>query len=123
MQDMMDRNRLPLKQYSLILSGTNVTGTTRAVGVPYITIDGTWRLRFNFAITSNSVTSITDLVISGVSISTAYAQALAASGPSSNLFHGRTTTANQIQMYAGVAVASWLCSGDIELASKPLFVN
>lgn len=65
MQDLMDRGRLPLKQYSLIVTGTNWT-TARAVGTPFQTLDGTWKLEGNISGTMSSATNVISLTIQGI---------------------------------------------------------
>ena len=61
----------------LQITGTSSWVTTRAVGIPYQTLDGAWRLRFNIAGTSSSVASVS-LTFTDATFKTGYDQACSA---------------------------------------------
>ena len=129
MFDIVDRNRVPLKQYSLIVTGTNWT-TSRAVGVPYQTTDGSWRLRFNITGAFSGAASAPQ------------APPLQIAGISSNMFQA-VSVANSVNLAlpglcgmlytdSGIYIIwsssqnfnqNWAVSGDVVLASKPTFVQ
>lgn len=123
-----DRNRLPLRQYNLIVTGTNWT-TYRAIGIPYQTVDGAWRIKLNIsgAMTSASRTGMTLTVanISFASTSPGDGQDISAYEPAAAAMCGAYTgTSNgQITIYhSSTTTTTYNLSGDVELASKPSFV-
>lgn len=118
------------RQYDLTVTGTGWT-TASARGVPYVTADGRWRLRFNIAgqITSTSsvVLSIAgvqfyDNGASGIGLDRQAVSAYDNSGGSqpSNCFV--TSSGDNIVLNFGAATTAITCSGDVELDSKPTFV-
>jgi hypothetical protein len=126
-------NLSALRQYDLTVTDTNWT-TTRAKGVPYKTLDGTWRLKFNITGSYSVGSSLTSLAITGIVFPatiqtfTVYADNgatdalinIARTVSSSNVLTIRGVsyvTANTILNITGVRI-----SGDVELASKPTFV-
>ena len=128
--------RLGLKQYisgtnynggaSPTISGSNVTGTIRGVFIPYQCQGGEWRLKFNFAITTNAVTVITP-AINGIAVKNTanFFQAVAATQTSS----ARTINQQETNPGTGADIVvisigggtstGFSASGDIELNSKP----
>lgn len=126
-------NLSALRQYTLTVTDTNWT-TNRAVGVPYRTLDGTWRLRFNIVGTYSIGTTLTSLAIAGIVFPapiqtfSVYADNgatdalinIARTVGSSNVLTIRGVsyvTANTILNITGVRIA-----GDLELAGKPAWV-
>lgn len=111
------------KQYSLSLTSAQ-TGfaITRAVGIPYQSIDGTWRLRGNIWVAITAATSF-NFSIQGIAwMTTQSASCMAASGFYANAY-APTGGGNQINLSAGSAVANWELSFDMELTSKPTFAE
>ena len=113
---------LPSRQYDqteFTLTGDNSWSTSRAVGIPYKTRDGVWRLRFNISGGSSSTTQVT-LTWTGIT-TIGFNQAFAVdSNASSTAMAGRAPGSNnQLELKASVTRTFWQCAGDIELASKP----
>jgi hypothetical protein len=125
--------KLGQKQY---FSGTNYNGgisptvtgvaghvTQRGVFIPYQMQDGTWRMKFNIrcTFTSNASPSITINGITGITS----AQAVNVSmypgvAPNSPAMQSTSGAADGlIYTYLAAATDRIVCSGDIELASKP----
>jgi hypothetical protein len=111
------------RQYDLTVTGTNWT-TTRAVGLPYRTIDGTWRLRVNIGGAYSSGVTSGSLAISGIVAKNVSEYRQPISGPSRGGTLGsqhayfspneNTITWNHSQTQTTVGF-----SGDVELESKP----
>lgn len=113
------------KQYDLTVTGTNWT-TTRAIGMPYRTVDGTWRLKGNVrgAISSaaNNITlTISDVTFKNISN---YQQAVIAS------VRNDATVVTTTQNYANPNASTIYLEGsgtfkqisvsfDVELEAKP----
>ena len=111
-------------QYSLSVSGTNWT-TVRAVGIPYVTTDGTWRLRFNIVGSTTTQTSNT-LTVSGVTFKSAtdFNQSVNVTSLSGFAGWGWTgINASTISIFCSSNSTSWSLSGDVELNSKPSWAN
>jgi hypothetical protein len=113
-----------LRQYSLTVTGTNWT-TTRAVGLPYQTQDGLWRLKFNiWGTTSSPASSITDLAVTGVTFKTGIYQVCAGKAvgtvPYTAMAQAKPAT-SVIEIY-GSSSTTWGAAGDVELDSKPTFI-
>ncbi|MCG8685254.1 MAG: hypothetical protein MI892_10290, partial [Desulfobacterales bacterium] len=117
-----------MKQYSEANGDFTVTGTgwttTRAVAIPYQTVDGAWRMKFNVGGTVSS--AVTDLslnlsgtvfkigqeqAITGFTTLAYYMQSRVEAG--TGIMHGRT----------GTARSTWSFSGDVELESKPTWAD
>jgi len=121
-------NLSALRQYTLSVSGTNTWVTERAVGIPYRTLDGTWRLRFNISGSHTSATT-TSLTVSGVVFKTlpgpTTRQACHAndnsggSAPSNNFCQGGSST---ISINHASANTQNTVFGDVELDGQPSFV-
>lgn len=130
-QPYVGENLSALRQYNLTVTGTNWT-TTRAKGVPYFTLDGTWRLRFNingtFAGAANSNQN-NPLLITGVTYPAIH-QAISAlwnniQGAGIAGITATVYTDGSIYAFWGNSVnynSVWAWSGDVELAAKPSFV-
>lgn len=122
-------NLSALRQYTLTVTGTNWT-TVRAVGVPYRTLDGVWRLRFNITGTTSSSSRTSYLVtISGVAFKSGAGnyQAISAFSPSGSgfalgqMFTGLGNGELTI-VHASGTTGAYSFSGDVELDAKPTFV-
>jgi hypothetical protein len=112
------------KQYTLSLSGTNSFSTTRAVGVPYKTKDGTWRFRLNLRGTISSASSGT-ITVSGVTaknVSNFY-QAVSITGGSTGGTADFIPGSSNIEYSMTSNNTSLLISGDIELDSVPTITD
>jgi hypothetical protein len=110
------------KQYTLTVTGTDWT-TSRAVGMPYKTIDGAWRLTFNIYGTLSAASSKA-LTVAGVVFKTGGDQASSVKGDSASgwgIAYCNTGT-GIIAVYLNASVAGFCVSGDVELGSKPTFV-
>lgn len=117
-------NLSALRQYTLSVSGTSSWVTSYAVGVPYQTLDGQWRIRINIEGTS-SINTPVDLTITGVVFKTtgSVGQALAvwSNGAAGN--YGRANSgANTIRMLCTANSTQWGVTGDVALDDKPSFV-
>jgi hypothetical protein len=112
------------KQYDLTVTGTGWT-TTRAVGVPYQTINGVWRMKFNMYGTIASGTR-SGLSVNVTGVVSAYAQAISALTDNASLSFYRAYSGASTNLldfsHASGTTTTYFYSGDIELASKPSFV-
>jgi len=134
--------RMGLKQYRIgtAYNGGNTPAIAITVGtlnqsegllVPYQLQDGTWRLKFNFDISTtgtfafNSITVGLSGITSGnigvlnylaISVASGSGGCYGSAGMSKN-----TTSTNNLIFITGVATVAgtWLFSGDVSLASKP----
>jgi hypothetical protein len=114
-----DRNRAPWKVYNLVLTSTPAGwATSRAIGVPYQLLDGSWRFKFDIYATLSSSANFT-FAIQGISSSLAY-QAITAElfRPTAGYMSGNVVTVSAATAYTEVSV-----SGDIPLSTKPTFVE
>ena len=111
-----------LKQYTLSVSGSNSWSTSYAVGVPYVTDGGVWRLRFNIKGTHTSAAS-TDLTVANVDF--ANDQAITQKSNVSNyaIAYVRTASSGLIDTRSGASSTDTAVSGDVALAGKPSFVD
>jgi hypothetical protein len=128
-------NFVALKQYygnssdgpgSFNVTGTGWT-TTRAVAIPYQTIDGAWRLKFNIRGSLSVADTAVTLTISGVTFKSGGTQAISVSQDTS------TTANTRRQRVTGgtgtfigtfdTAITDFTASGDIELDSKPTWAD
>lgn len=115
-----------LRQYTLTVTATNWT-TTRAVGIPYQTLDGTWRLRFNIAGDQSPKQNSVTLSIGGVIFESTIYQTVAAYHGDEPVEIARTQTNSSlilIRAYNGtVGAGNFIsCSGDVELKEKPTWI-
>ena len=118
-----DRDKLPLKQVNLTVTGTNWT-TSRAVGVVYKTLNGAYRISFNiYGTVSVSTDSIT-LTVSGVTFLFTQAVAYSDGLATSDIQLQQTGAGNgQIALESTGSGTERRVSGDVELASKPSFLE
>lgn len=101
------------------ISGSGVS-VIRALFIPYQVQDGTWRLKFNLAVTATSTTSLT-LSVNGIVTKnvTNYFQAIS-NFPGGNYGRGYMGIGtNTIILTSDLSTTSYSASGDIELNSKP----
>lgn len=133
--NVLDRDLINSKQVTLDVTGSNWS-TVRSVGVAYQTTDGTWRLSFNiegsFSAGTGNVISVS---VAGVTFSSAYTngQSIAINDweitnrGSDQFWNGLVSPgSSNIQGRAsqGISYANaWLFTGDVELDSKPSFID
>jgi hypothetical protein len=113
-------NWVPDYQYDLTVSGTGWT-TVRAVGVPYKTGNGSYRMKFNIVGTVTSQTSNT-LTVSGVTFKNVsnYDQAVVVLANNAQIGTGyAAASSSTIQINTGSAFTRWSISGDVELENRP----
>ncbi len=115
-------------QYDITVTGTNWI-TNKAVGVPYMTSDGKWRLRFNIvgATTSGSRTNYT-VNLTGVvfkNVSGLYqAVSLNIGAMPANAFAYVYPNSGDVRAdHATMSTTSYYFSGDVELESKPTWAT
>ena len=121
---MIARDVLSTKQVNLTCtSATLGFGLTRAVGVAYKTINGVWRLKFNMSFAIGAGTTAT-VAIAGITFHPLYTQGLAVKGSSSNYSwaYARSNESN-IECTTGTNTTVFYVSGDVELASKPTWLE
>jgi len=120
-----DFNKVGYKQYSLICTDTNMT-TIRAVAMPYQTLDGAWRMKFNGVFLysggpTGGTISIVGIVFKNV---TNYYQAPALTMDGVMTFRAYCSpNGNGIGWNTGSALTQVRISGDVELECKPDFVQ
>lgn len=130
--DSMEENVNALRQYTPTITGTNWT-TYRAVCVPYKTVDGTWRIKFNIVGAFSSGTdNVFTATFSGVTFKTSsgYGQAITVhddSGQSHSAIRSCSvlngTSTIRVLLSAIISYgATYGFSGDVELDGKPTFV-
>jgi hypothetical protein len=121
-------NLSALRQYTLTVTGPSSWTTIRAVGVPYQTLDGAWRLRFNIvgssASTGTMTTTVAGIIFKNVA---GYQQAITGyqNATTTNAVAGCYTNPNTGDItlqYRDAATTNHVFSGDVELESKPSFV-
>lgn len=112
-------------RYTCTLSGVASIATTYCFIIPYVTSDGNWRARFNFQATHSSVGSGDIAVASGSTVTfTGNREAVSCndnsggSAPSNNFTNG----ASGIHFDFASNNTDTVCSGDVDLGSKPGFV-
>ena len=118
-------NLSALRQYALTVTGSTWT-SRQAVGIPYRTLDGTWRLKFNIegGVTSSPRSSYS-LSISGVMFKSGVDQAIHFRHTSDAEQYTEVAQSGASTIYVGHGAVSTSCYqafGDVELASKPTFV-
>ena len=110
------------KQYNLTVTGDNSWSTNKAVGIPYKTKDGTWRLIFNIEGNFSSTTSLT-ITLTGVSFATTSGVGQAAACMDAGYNTGGTACCNSgsssITFRMQTASTTGSTSGDVELNSMP----
>jgi len=114
------KNMLPIEQYILTVAGAGWT-TTRAVGVPYQTLDGTWRLKFNVSGSHTIAGSGVKCSIAGILFNfTQSVSVYANTGTVQLAAFTSTSTSGGLYLANGAGVfASLYFSGDVELGGKP----
>ena len=112
--------KLGYKEYTLTFTSTPAGWTVqRAIGIPYQTQNGNWRLRFNISATVTAGTSIASTVV-GVTFSSSYAlQAIAVFGDIAGSRGRASAGSGEIRVEHTSADGNFNCSGDVELDSKP----
>lgn len=124
------------RQYSeadgdFTVTATNWT-TVSAVMIPYQTIDGTWRLTFNFKGIVSASATVVSVIASGIVFITNSDQAISGhitgngSASVSDQVAGNSIGVNFFQIGYNTALGpgkEWLYSGDVELASKPTWAG
>lgn len=116
------------KQYDLSVTGTNWS-SVKAVGVPYKTLDGTWRMSLNIGGAFSSATSNSTISVSGVSFSSFSANGRQALGvatplaPTSANEGATISSSGDISLKSASSTTEWLVSGDVELSSMPTFAE
>ena len=116
------------KQYDdsvVSLSGPAGLVVDRAVFMPYKTISGVWRLKFNIAASISSATAPTNLAVSGVTFKNAtdFNQALAIAPGSAGNFAYTVPNTDEILIRYSTAQTNLQLSGDVELDSKPTWAD
>lgn len=112
------------KQYLLTLSATNLS-TYRAPAVPYQTLDGAWRMRFNIYASVSVATSNVSITITGVTFKSGMQQACSAvgnNGGSVGWYAAANGGASTITWASNATGTEIIISGDVELNAKPSFV-
>lgn len=121
-----------LKQYdntTVTVTPSTAATLSRAVFVPYQTVDGAWRMRFNLDYTLTvATTANTNFAITGVTFKTGYSQAVALAEGSTNVeFHGFTAsganTVSVINENSALTYNRVMASGDVELDGKPSWAD
>lgn len=120
--------RIQERQYDLTVTGTNYT-STRAIGIPYQTEQGIWRIRFNIRGTVTPSVNSLSLSISGITTRnvTGWVQyvgggALGGANNTAGLSRFSPNT-NTIDSDVVAVSGSWGFFGDVELESKPTFAR
>ena len=116
------------QQYNLTVTGSNWT-TTRAVGVPYKTTDGSWRLKFNIvgAVSAATRTEYT-VTIAGVTfknVASFYQDVSAGpmdAGPTRERSFVTPNTGNITTDHSSFSTTTYNYSGDVELNVQPDFI-
>ena len=120
-----------LKQYDLTVTGTNWTSTSEAaIGIPYQDSEGIWRLKANIRGTISTVASSLTLSVSGITFKNAtnFQQAVTtylrdSSGSIAPKVHYASPNTDDIVLGAGANFNKISISLDVELDSKPSFVD
>lgn len=111
----------PYEPIALLVTGTNWT-TVRAIGHAWKMANGTWFLSFKITgSVSVGVTSFTPS-IDGVVFANNYSVCLSC-GSSSASPNGVTNTNSTISLSNGSAATIWRFSGEVELTSKPTWIQ
>jgi hypothetical protein len=118
-----DRNRINCKQYSLNMASVTAGYLlSRAVGIPYQTIDGAWRLfgTAAFSITTGTTATVTILGVVFKNAATQYVGCCTAVSTGYALASANT---NSIVCTGTSTSTAYYLEFDLELESKPLFVS
>jgi hypothetical protein len=120
----IDRDYLPLREYYLAVTADNTT-INNSVFMPYLDINGRWRMKFNVYVSVSSATR-TSFTLTMPGINIAYLQAISAFSSSSSVTMSRTLAHNTNELttsHSSGTTTYYGFSGDIELASKPTFME
>ena len=119
------------QQYDLTVTGANWT-TTRAVGVPYKTTDGTWKLWFSITGTRSSGSAITafTLTVAGVVFEATASNYQPVACSANNLFSDGDIGHGYVNPNTGEILINFdsnnplalRCSNTVELKEKPDFI-
>lgn len=118
-----------LKQYTLTVTGTNWT-TTRAVGIPYKTATGEWRLKFNIVgAVSSGTDNFLNLTVANITFKSGYDQAVSiftSTRQGNSVINEAVTLSNSstiqiLRSSSASLVLTWSLSGDVELNAMPSF--
>lgn len=124
--NIQDRDLVNTRQISLICTGTNWT-TIVALGVIYKTLNGSYRLRFNITGSLSSTSSSIELTVEGISFkryNNGQAIAAWAQDGSGVTNHAEVGSAgNFITVNLAAVTSTFMMSGDVELVSKPGFME
>ena len=119
--DRQDLNRLPLKNYNLTVTGTNWT-TVKAIGTPYQTASGAWRILINVQGTFSSGTTSVNLTVAGLSFD--LGNAGGAMGVGSSPYHATCQLANNTLICnMGSSTTQFYLSADALLSAKPTWME
>lgn len=116
----------PYEPMSLIVTGTNWT-TGRAIGVPYKTVNGAWRMVINVAGAFSSGVSSATLTIQGVifAYNGGYPQRISG-GNNIDGYGGSMrpqSSAATIMIQGAGPATQWAVAGDVELDRKPDWIQ
>lgn len=115
------------EDFNISLTNSGTPTVIRAVAIPYQTIDGNWRMKFNIAISISSVDAGFLLNIEGVifkNITSFYQSVTVKGGNSAN---GDVVQAfakpglDDIELFSDTSRNVYFFSGDVELDSKPIW--
>jgi len=123
--DLLDRDRVPLKQVPLKVTGTNWT-TDFAFGVAYQLFDGQWRFVFNLKGVL-SVPAIT-LALNVQGVGFLQSSSIAANSTDNALKNLNKCTCGEngssnLNLNADTTVSFWIVSGDVALAGPPAWIG
>lgn len=121
--NILDRDKLPLGQIGLTVTGTNWT-TVRAPGLAYKTNDGAWRLKFNVYGTVTGTPTSLVLTIASITFKTGPEQGVVGVANPNIVTSNMTANGGAATMTFAFAsgIASLRVSGDVELDSQPTFL-
>ena len=117
-----DRDKSPTKEVSLITTGTNWTPVV-AIGVPYQTISGRWRIKLNIIGNLSSSSADWNLTIQGITFSENPASerhCLAVYTTAADWFKARANSnSGVINLVGGTAATGFSIMGDVPLNEAP----
>lgn len=119
--------KVPLQEYALTVTGTSFT-LTKAIGIPYQTLNGSWRFRFNLRGTVSGSPTVLVLSIEGIifnSFASLFFQALTVGTSSTSASKANTSVSGDgdFTITSSSAFANAFVSGDVALDGKPDFVE
>lgn len=109
---------------TLAAGGGSLTTVVRSLFLPYQIQDGSWRMKFNIAVTLSSASrTVATLAVAGVTFKNGNQQAISAVNTSTIPAAGASYTAsnsgNMSCEHASGTTSGYFWSGDVELDSKP----